>query len=362
MEKLNEFLQTLLSTCSYELNLEPNKTPYVVSENGITDVANAPLLGTQISMLIFPLIPNDVRQDLPNRDEVEFVHNHNLGNFNFHVRKSPAGFNVTIRPMLSDNSEAPGFVQNATEDVLDVTGRLIFPDSMSKSSNSESYAPPVAAFTNSVNLDNMSSTNETPNFSAPQSAKVQTNCAVEDFDDLQLEVETPLSNEPKYQTEISDKSVYRQPLKMPEIAFDFSAEVQPPAAHSEKIQKAESSAQVSENPAMRRRMDALFHQMAEAGASDLHMSVSLPPMIRKDGKMQKLGGSEAVLTPEVMKSLLESIMPVKNREEFAKRRDTDFAYEIENLARFRANIFMDRKGMGAGFCIIPSKILTAEEL
>ncbi|MDQ6786964.1 MAG: type IV pilus twitching motility protein PilT [Acidobacteriota bacterium] len=109
-------------------------------------------------------------------------------------------------------------------------------------------------------------------------------------------------------------------------------------------------------------MDALFHQMASAGASDLHLSVSMPPMIRKDGRMQKLGGSESVLTPDVIKNLLESIMPAKNREEFAQRRDTDFAYEIENLARFRANIFMDRKGMGAVFRIIPAKITTAEQL
>ena len=53
-------------------------------------------------------------------------------------------------------------------------------------------------------------------------------------------------------------------------------------------------------------------------------------------------------------------MPEKNRHEFERRHDTDFAYEIPGLARFRANIFMDRKGMGAVFRVIPSKILTAE--
>lgn len=100
MEKLNEYLQTLLSTYSYELHLEPNKMPYVVSDGGKTEVANAPLLGTQISMLIFPLIPPAVRYELPNKPEVEFVYNHNLGNFNFHVKKSPDGFNVTIRPII----------------------------------------------------------------------------------------------------------------------------------------------------------------------------------------------------------------------------------------------------------------------
>jgi twitching motility protein PilT len=63
-----------------------------------------------------------------------------------------------------------------------------------------------------------------------------------------------------------------------------------------------------------------------------------------------------------MKELLTSIMPAKNQEEFSKRHDTDFAYEIPGLARFRANIFMDRKGMGGVFRIIPAKITTAEQL
>jgi twitching motility protein PilT len=102
--------------------------------------------------------------------------------------------------------------------------------------------------------------------------------------------------------------------------------------------------------------------MAEVGASDLHLSVSSPPLIRKDGKMQLLECNEQTLTPEVMKELLTSIMPAKNQEEFARRNDSDFAYEIQGLARFRANIFADRKGMGGVFRIIPTKILTAEQL
>jgi twitching motility protein PilT len=88
----------------------------------------------------------------------------------------------------------------------------------------------------------------------------------------------------------------------------------------------------------------------------------MPPMVRKDGRMQKLESSEPVLTPELMKELLTSIMPEKNQEEFERRNDSDFAYEIADLARFRANIFMDRKGMGGVFRIIPAKILTAEQL
>ena len=102
--------------------------------------------------------------------------------------------------------------------------------------------------------------------------------------------------------------------------------------------------------------------MAELGASDLHLSVSMPPMIRKDGKMKPLHDGDAALTADAMRELLTSIMPARNQEEFAERNDTDFAYEIPGLARFRCNVFMDRKGMGAVFRIIPSKILTAEQL
>src|SRR5204863_4537241 len=56
------------------------------------------------------------------------------------------------------------------------------------------------------------------------------------------------------------------------------------------------------------------------------------------------------------------IMPEKNRDEFEVRHDSDFAYAIEGLARFRANMFMDRKGVGAVFRVIPANILTAEQL
>jgi len=78
--------------------------------------------------------------------------------------------------------------------------------------------------------------------------------------------------------------------------------------------------------------------------------------------MAKLQDGDAPLTSSYMRDLLTSIMPARNQEEFEKRSDTDFAYEIEGLARFRCNVFADRKGMGAVFRIIPSKILTAEQL
>ena len=111
-----------------------------------------------------------------------------------------------------------------------------------------------------------------------------------------------------------------------------------------------------------RPIDSLFRAMCAAGASDLHLCVESVPMIRKDGCMQPLDPAAAPLTASQIVQLLGPIVPEKNRQEFSTRHDTDFAYEIPGLARFRSNVFADRKGPGAVFRVIPSKILTAENL
>ncbi len=109
-------------------------------------------------------------------------------------------------------------------------------------------------------------------------------------------------------------------------------------------------------------IDRLFRLMVESKASDLHLSSGMPALIRKDGRIQALEEGSAPITPAEMIALLDPIMPAANAEEFSRRSDTDFAYEIKGLGRFRANVFLDRKGRGAVFRVIPAKILTAEEL
>jgi len=109
-------------------------------------------------------------------------------------------------------------------------------------------------------------------------------------------------------------------------------------------------------------IDRLFKLMCDAKASDLHLSVGMKPLVRKDGEIKVLDDSAPVFDLESMWAMLEPIIPERNREEFGRRHDTDFAYEIAGLGRFRSNIFMDRKGPGAVFRVIPSKILTAEDL
>jgi twitching motility protein PilT len=109
-------------------------------------------------------------------------------------------------------------------------------------------------------------------------------------------------------------------------------------------------------------IDRLFFAMFQLGASDLHLSVGSPALVRKDGRIQALDPNMPALTEDYVKRLIEPIMPQANLDEFAEKHDTDFAYEVPNLARFRANVFADRKGRGAVFRVIPSEILTAEKL
>jgi twitching motility protein PilT len=105
----------------------------------------------------------------------------------------------------------------------------------------------------------------------------------------------------------------------------------------------------------------LFRLMVERKASDLHLSSGEPPMLRESGDMQKIEG-EKVLSDDPLRDLLFEIAPARNREEFLETGDTDFAHEIPGLARFRANYFRDRNGIGAVFRQIPSKILSVEDL
>jgi twitching motility protein PilT len=108
-------------------------------------------------------------------------------------------------------------------------------------------------------------------------------------------------------------------------------------------------------------IDKLLGIMLEKKASDLHISTSAPPMLRIDGEMAPIPGFP-VLTPEAVQKTLLPITPPRNREEFQKTHDSDFAYELAGRARFRVNIFVDLRGMGAVLRVIPSKILTTDDL
>jgi twitching motility protein PilT len=109
------------------------------------------------------------------------------------------------------------------------------------------------------------------------------------------------------------------------------------------------------------QIDILLRKMVELKASDLHICVTSPPMIRQDGDMVPIPGTQP-LTAEQVQNILWPMVPNRNRDEFDKAHDTDFAHEIPGVARFRCNLFVDLRGMGGVFRVIPSKILSAQDL
>jgi len=108
------------------------------------------------------------------------------------------------------------------------------------------------------------------------------------------------------------------------------------------------------------QIDQFLKVLVEQGGSDLHLTTGSPPVMRVHGAMQRIKFRE--LTNKDMEQLVYEIMEEEWRMRFLDRLDYDFAYEIEGLARFRVNVFWQRKGLGAVMRTIPSKILTAEQL
>src|SRR5262245_10296193 len=109
------------------------------------------------------------------------------------------------------------------------------------------------------------------------------------------------------------------------------------------------------------RIQEMLNKLVSSKSSDLHLRVGEPPIIRKSGEMVRLDGYEK-LTVDEMTALIHSIMPERNKKEFADSNDTDFAYEILDLARFRCNVLRDRHGPAAVFRVIPTTVQTVEEL
>jgi twitching motility protein PilT len=99
---------------------------------------------------------------------------------------------------------------------------------------------------------------------------------------------------------------------------------------------------------------------AKQGASDLHLSADMPPMIRVDGDVRRI--NLPALDHKEVHSLVYEIMNDKQRKDFEEFLETDFSFEVPGVARFRVNAFNHNRGAGAVFRTIPSKILSMDDL
>ncbi len=108
------------------------------------------------------------------------------------------------------------------------------------------------------------------------------------------------------------------------------------------------------------KIDAFFKLMHEQGASDLHLVAGSQPILRIRGDMERV--KYDIMDNDLLRSMLYEITTEEKIKSFEETGDLDFAYEIPGLARYRANFFMQKNGIGAVFREIPSTILTAEQL
>jgi twitching motility protein PilT len=113
-------------------------------------------------------------------------------------------------------------------------------------------------------------------------------------------------------------------------------------------------------PAITPKIDRFLRLMTSRGASDFHLTVGRPPMLRVSGSMEPIRYRSLVEADYV--ELVRPIVPERMWEEFSAGGDADLSYEVPGLARFRVNLFKQQRGSGAVFRVIPTKIMTLEEL
>ena len=109
------------------------------------------------------------------------------------------------------------------------------------------------------------------------------------------------------------------------------------------------------------RLDDILRRMVAEGASDVHLSPGEKPRWRIDGEIYEISDT-AELGSDEARTLLDPVMARRSRTEFGEDSDTDFAYALEGVARFRVNLFRDAHGVGAVLRQIPMTIRTLDEL
>ena len=108
------------------------------------------------------------------------------------------------------------------------------------------------------------------------------------------------------------------------------------------------------------KIDTYFREMKDRGASDLHMIIGFPPMLRLKGELTPT--EHPVLTAESNRDFLFEMLTEDQQSTLESHRDFDMAYELEGVARFRCNFLYQQRGVGAVFRLIPTDILTLEQL
>jgi pilus retraction protein PilT len=108
------------------------------------------------------------------------------------------------------------------------------------------------------------------------------------------------------------------------------------------------------------KIDRFLKLMNDRGASDFHMTVGRPPMLRASGTIESI--RYRTLSEADFTEMLKPVTPARLWDEYVQTGDIDYSYEIPGVARYRVNLFRQQRGGGAVFRVIPTKIMTLEQL
>src|ERR1700747_1626519 len=109
------------------------------------------------------------------------------------------------------------------------------------------------------------------------------------------------------------------------------------------------------------RIEVLLEEVVKKKASDLHLQVGLPPMLRVDGSLTPVAGAD-VLTDEAVETLVFAVLDEDQKQILLKDKEFDFSFAFGDMGRFRVNAFHERGNLAAALRLIPNEILSVEQL
>ena len=177
----------------------------------------------------------------------------------------------------------------------------------------------------------------------------------------------PVASAAPVTSETTAPAMGAQPVTtMPEVVAPAEA-VAPATAMSTPSPVATSAApaatadSTAATPAKSVRIETLLEECVKRNASDLHIQVGLPPILRVDGALIPIAGI-SVLTEDVIQKLVFSTLDSEQREVLSKDKEFDYSFAFGDMARFRVNAFQERGNLAAAFRLIPNKMPTLADL
>jgi len=322
MARLDTAIDKLFKESGMELVMETGSGAFVRTQQGISPVIKQPLTTPQIIGAFAEIVPAELRGNFPASGLTSFPYSSPSGAVMVRFDKTGNNVKAQVTPHvpagMSSSPDDGKLELSSPADMMDLArGQMAVPATRpapagARGAPAPARPAPSAAGASGLELD---TSRRAPNAQAPAPAPAQAPAP-------------------------------------PKRAVAPSA---PPAEES-AAQDSSSAGSLEARAAMEELLDTMLSRRA----SDLHMSSANPPNFRIDGDMVA-DPEYGTLTPERLKELIFSIAPEKNRKQWEEIKDTDFAYETE-AARFRVNVFCDRKGIGSVLRQIPNTIRTAEEM